>query len=359
MGKQTRRSMFKRFTAALFALTGWGIFSSGIQSAFSQPQSTLTGKRNPRHDVVPGYIRLHQNGQLKKRGQELWSSMNNCRLCPRECGVDRLRGREGFCRISSELVIASHNPHFGEEPPLVGRNGSGTIFMANCGLRCVFCINWDIAHEGRGRTTSIARYADMMIELQRMGCGNINIVTPTHYSAHFLLALDRAVEKGLRIPIVYNTHGWERLEILKLLDGVVDIYLPDFKYYDPAMANRFSPGAVSYPEVTASAIKEMQRQVGVARPAKNGLIYRGLMIRHLVMPRNVGGTRGVLNWIGQNLPKDTYVNLMSQYRPAFRAKEYPEINRRLTEKEYSDAVRWSREAGLTNVEIQGFRESFF
>jgi putative pyruvate formate lyase activating enzyme len=187
----------------------------------------------------------------------------------------------------------------------------------------------------------------MMLDLQRMGCHNINVVTPTHYSPHIVLALDTAAGRGLRLPVVYNTCGWERLEILKKLDGVVDIYLPDFKYADGAMAAKYSSEADTYPEVTKASLLEMHRQVGVAKPAGDGIMYRGLMIRHLVMPNNVGGTRRVLEWIAENLPKDTYVNIMSQYTPVFKANQYPAISRRITRQEYEDALRAAREAGLT------------
>jgi len=290
----------------------------------------------------PPYRELHRTGELRRRGEQLWERMAACDLCPRECGTARLEGDEGFCEASAQLEIASHAPHFGEEDPLVGTGGSGTVFFTNCGLRCVFCINWPINQGGEGRRRSVEALADMMLDLQRMGCHNINIVTPTHYSPHILLALDVAAGEGLRLPLVYNTCGWERLDVLEILDGIVDIYLPDFKYSDGAMAARYSSGAGTYPEVTQAALLEMHRQVEVARPAPDGLMYRGLMIRHLVMPSDVSGTRQVVEWIAANLPRDTYLNLMSQYRPAHKAFDYPEIARRLT-----------REDGLTNLDIQG------
>ena len=195
----------------------------------------------------------------------------------------------------------------------------------------------------------------MMLKLQERGCHNINIVTPTHYSPHMVLALDLAAGRGLRLPLVYNTCGWERLDILKQLDGIVDIYLPDFKYGDGAMADTYSSDAESYPEMTQAALLEMHRQVGVAKPGPDGLMYRGLMIRHLVMPNNVSGTKRVISWIAENLPKDTYLNIMSQYRPMYKASEYPEISRPITREEYEEAVDWARGLGLTNLDIQGFR----
>lgn len=278
--------------------------------------------------------------------------MEQCRLCPRECGARRLQGERGFCEANADLKIAAFHPHHGEERPLSGERGSGTIFFAHCNLRCVFCINWEISHGGEGEIHSVEELAGMMLALQALGCHNINVVTPTHYAAHILLALDVAAKKGLKLPLVYNTSGWERLEVLRLLGGIVDIYLPDFKYASSEMASTYSAGAHSYPELTKAALLEMQRQVGVARPGADGLMKRGLMIRHLVMPNDVSGTREVVQWISENLPPDTYVNVMSQYRPMFKASEYQEISRPLTRKEFETAVRWAREAGLTNFIIQ-------
>jgi putative pyruvate formate lyase activating enzyme len=303
----------------------------------------------------PAYLSLHRSGELTKRGDQLWKIMESCRLCPRECGANRLKGERGFCGASARLEIAAHHPHFGEERPLVGRGGSGTIFFTHCNLRCVFCINWQIAQGGLGEPRSLENLADMMLDLQDQGCHNINVVTPTHYSAHIVRALDIAAARGLRLPVVYNTSGWERLEILRLLDGVVDIYLPDIKYADAAMAAQYSSGADTYPEVTQQAVLEMHRQVGVARAAADGLMYRGVMIRHLVMPNNVSGSRKVLEWIATHLPKDTFVNVMSQYRPMFKAHQYPAIARRISRQEYLDAVTAARELGLTKGEIQGYR----
>jgi len=321
-------------------------------SGSGMPRRKAEAGRRP--DFEPAYLKLHRTGELEKRGRALWDIMKSCRLCPRECGADRLAGEKGFCGSTSELEISSHHAHFGEERPLSGRRGSGTIFFTNCSLRCVFCINWEISQGGDGRRRTLDELAGMMIALQKAGCHNINVVTPTHYSPHILLALDRAASRGLKLPVVYNTCGWERLEILERLDGVVDIYLPDMKYADGAMAAKYSSGAASYPEITRAAVLEMHRQAGVAKPGADGLMRRGLMIRHLVMPNGVGGTKEVIAWVAANLPKDTYVNIMSQYRPMYRAHNYPEIARRLIRREYEDAVRWAREAGLQNLDIQGY-----
>ncbi|HER08711.1 MAG TPA: radical SAM protein [Bacteroides sp.] len=304
---------------------------------------------------LTGYSDLHRSGELKRRGEQLWDIMEKCALCPRMCGTNRLSGERGICGANAQLEISAHHPHFGEESPLVGRGGSGTIFMTHCSLRCVFCLNWEISQGGQGCQRGIEDLAGMMLALQRHGCHNINIVTPTHYSPHIVLALDLAASKGLRLPLVYNTCGWERVEILKILDGIVDIYLPDFKYSDGERAEQYSSGARTYPEVTQKALLEMNRQVGVAKPAPDRLMQRGLMIRHLVMPNGVSGTRKVIEWIADNLPKDTYLNLMSQYRPMARAEAYPGLSRSITRQEYEDAVRQAEVAGLKNLEIQGYQ----
>ncbi len=311
--------------------------------------------QHPVETFEPAYLSLHRSGELQDRANHLWSIMERCTLCPRECGANRLQGETGFCRSpGTRLVIASYHSHFGEEKPLVGRGGSGTIFFSHCSLRCVFCQNWQISHSGIGSAITIEELADIMLKLQKGGCHNINLVTPTHYSAHILKALDIAAGKGLRLPIVYNTGGWERMDILKMLDGVVDIYLPDFKFWDPDMADPYFAGATLYPSITKEALLEMNRQVGVARPASDGIIYRGLMIRHLVMPENVSGSIEIMEWIAENLPKDTYINIMAQYRPFYKAYDYPAISRMVTDNEYIRVVQRARELGLTNLDIQGY-----
>ena len=303
----------------------------------------------------PAYLQLHKTGELRKRAEELWAIMESCELCPRRCGVNRHKGRRGVCRApGATLVISAAHPHFGEERPLVGRGGSGTIFLTHCNLRCVFCQNAEISLLGVGLESDIDEFAGMMLRLQERGCHNINLVTPTHYSAHILKAIDIAAGRGLRLPIVYNTSGWERLEILERLDGIVDIYLPDFKYWDSGKSARYSAGADSYPEMTGKAILEMHRQVGVARPAKDGLMQRGVMIRHLVMPNNTGGSEQVMEWIAGNLPKDTYVNIMMQYSPLHKAYDYPELSRRLTKTEYVKVISRAKDLGLTNLDVQGY-----
>lgn len=299
----------------------------------------------------PDYLKLHRTGELKQRGELLWDHLASCKLCPRECRVNRLAGEKGFCKTGSNLKVASFNAHFGEERPLVGVGGSGTIFLSHCNLGCVFCQNWDISHQGGGTECSIEDLGAMMLQLQEDGCQNINLVTPTHYSPHVLLGLNLAASGGLRIPLVYNTSGWERPDVLALLEGVVDIYLADFKYTDPDMAHGYSADAGSYPSVAKAALMEMNRQVGVAVPERNGVIFRGLMIRHLVMPGEVSGSMEAVRWIADNLPGDTYVNLMLQYRPAYRAHLYPEIDRPVSREEYLEIVDEARRCGLTNLDV--------
>jgi putative pyruvate formate lyase activating enzyme len=312
----------------------------------------LMEKLSVNNDYEPLYVKLHKNGSLKARADILWDRMHGCDLCPRDCGKNRIRGRRGDCNANADLEISSFAPHFGEENELVGRNGSGTIFFTNCSLLCVFCINYDISQMGKGNRHSIDDLASMMMSLQRIGCHNINVVTPTHYLPHILKALDIAAGRGLRLPLVYNTCGWEKMDVLQMLDGIVDVYLADFKYDDPQAANKYSPGAKSYPEVTKTALLEMHRQVGVPAADSAGLINKGLMIRHLVMPNNVAHSEKVMEWIGANLPKNTYVNIMSQYTPVFRANEFPEIARRITRAEYDAVIAAARKAGLTNIRLQ-------
>jgi len=353
--KKTTRREFIKTCAASAAVCGMPFACLVLGAEKDEAGKAGAKKGDPGAEAFePAYLKLHRSGELKKRGERLWQVMKSCELCPRKCGVDRLSGKEGFCQASAQLEISSCHPHFGEEKPLVGRGGSGTVFFTNCSLRCVFCINYDVSHEGKGSRRSVDSLAAMMLALQKRGCGNVNVVTPTHYSPHILLALDKAAGLGLRLPLVYNTCGWERLEILKELDGVVDIYLPDFKYSDGKMAAKYSAQAATYPEATKASLLEMHRQVGVARPGRDGLMRRGLMIRHLVMPNNVGGTCEVIEWVAANLPKDTYFNLMSQYTPVYRASEFPKIARRITRSEYSDAVQCARKAGLTRLDLQRY-----
>ncbi len=300
-------------------------------------------------DWRPAYLRLEEDGRFAERVEQAYDTLASCRLCPRECGVDRLRGEIGVCRSPEQVVVYSAQPHFGEELPLVGRFGSGTIFFSNCNLRCVFCQNWPIAHEGRGQQVDDEQLADIMLNVQRIGCHNINLVTPTHVMPHILAATRIAAQKGLRIPLCYNTGGYDALEAIELLDGVVDIYLPDLKFMDPDEAERYT-GAADYPQTAQRAIAEMHRQVGELVTDASGVAKRGLMIRHLVMPNRVSGTHDFVHWVADTLSTSTYVNIMSQYRVEHRAFEYPDIARAITTQEFLEAMEWAEEAGLTNLD---------
>ena len=307
------------------------------------------GTKTTAKTTYPSYLRLHTEGVLARRTEELQAHYTECTLCPRDCRVDRTEGEIGKCRASAKVRVSSAFPHYGEEPPLVGTKGSGTIFLSHCGLRCVYCQNHTISIDGQGQDISVATLADAMLGVQRHGCHNVNLVTPTHYLPSIVSALTDAVPRGLKIPIVYNTGGYEKAEILRLLDGIVDIYLPDFKYWNPETAARLSARAYNYPHYARGAFREIHRQVGVLQTDARGVAVRGLMVRHLVLPNDASGTRDVFRFIARELSPDHYVNVMRQYRPEHRAGDFPEISRRLTSKEYSQALVWAREAGLTRI----------
>ncbi len=315
------------------------------------PASALAGQRKE-EKWIPAYERLEIEGKLAQRIKQAYAIFENCQLCPRKCGVNRQKGEKGFCRAPVKPVIFSYHPHFGEEMSLVGGKGSGTIFFSNCNLRCIFCQNWPISHEGRGKEIQDGDLADMMLHLQKIGCHNINLVTPTHGMPNILNATRIALKKGLHIPLVYNTGGYERLEILKVLDGIVDIYLPDMKYMDADKAAKYSAGASDYPGVTKKAIIEMHRQVGILKLDHQGIAIRGLMIRHLVMPNRVAGTEKFVKWVAETLPKNTYVNIMAQYRVEYKAYDYPEIAQGITVQEFLEAMEWAEKYGLTNLDPQ-------
>ena len=298
----------------------------------------------------PSYAQLGES-ELAERVETAYRHLEACDLCPRKCGVNRRDGQKGFCQASDRARVYSHTPHFGEELPLVGRNGSGTIFFSHCNLRCVFCQNWPIAHEGRGQDVSDEGLARMMLDLQRRGCHNINVVTPTHVMPNILGAIQIALGQGLKIPICYNTSGYERAEIVELLDGIVDIYLPDLKFMDPEQSTRYATmGAPDYPERAQASIVEMHRQVGDLVTDRRGVAQRGLMVRHLVMPNRVAGSQAFVEWVAAQLSKDTYVNIMAQYRVEFRAFEHEQIARAITSQEFLEAVDWAQAAGLRNLD---------
>ncbi len=271
--------------------------------------------------------------------------LESCTLCPRKCMVNRLDKERGVCRAESQVMISSAFPHFGEEPPLVGYQGSGTIFLTNCNLHCTFCQNYDISFEGRGTPVTLQQLAEQMIYLQESGCHNINFVTPTHYVPQIVSALPMAVERGLRLPVVYNCGGYESLEVIKLLEDIVDIYMPDTKFAQTDPASKYCK-TPDYPQVVKSALREMHRQVGDLAVDDRGIAVRGLLIRHLVMPEGLAGTGELMKFIHDEISPDSYVNIMAQYRPAYRANEFPEINRRISTQEFKEAVALAREIGL-------------
>jgi putative pyruvate formate lyase activating enzyme len=276
----------------------------------------------------------------------------SCSLCPRRCGVNRLTGELGVCRVGCDAVVSSYGPHFGEERPLVGAHGSGTVFFTGCNLRCIFCQNYDISQLRSGDVVTTDRLAQMMIELQERGCHNINLVTPTHQVPQILEALVKAAQLGLCLPIVYNCGGYESLEALRLLDGIVDIYMPDMKYGNNEIGSRLS-GAPDYWDRSREAVREMHRQVGDLRIVENEsggeryeIAIRGLLVRHLVLPGGIAGTAEIVEFLANEISKDTYINIMDQYRPAFKAVGHELVGRRITSLEYEEAMKLARTAGL-------------
>lgn len=283
--------------------------------------------------------------KIKSRIEKGFDLLTHCKLCPHECGVNRIKNEHGFCRSGKNPAVSSFGPHFGEEPPLVGNHGSGTIFFTNCNLKCCFCQNYDISHLGHGREISEDELSDIMLSLQDQGCHNINLVTPTHFVPQILAALNAAGERGLDIPIVYNCGGYESVETLRILDGIIDIYMPDAKYGNPEKAQKYS-GVKDYPEKIRLALKEMFRQVGNFKTDSHGIAVQGLIVRHLVMPNKAAGTEKNLSFIAKEISTDTYVNIMDQYHPEFKASCYPEINRRISRKEFEQVVQLARKLGL-------------
>jgi putative pyruvate formate lyase activating enzyme len=338
----SRRNFLKDslfLASSSFLLSSKYLSGSGKDILGSQPESRK----------YPSYLELEEKGLLSQRVKQLYSIYENCHLCPRDCRVNRTKGEKGKCNATSKVKVSDAFPHFGEEPPLVGKKGSGTIFFSNCGLRCVFCQNYKISIEGEGMEISDERLADLMIKLQKVGCHNINLVTPTHYVPSIVNALQMAIKNDLHIPLVYNTSGYETLETLQLLDGIIDIYLPDCKFMDSKYAAKYTGETYNYPYYVKIALKEMHRQVSVLETNPKGIAVRGLMIRHLILPNRIAGTDEFLKFVAGNFPKNTYLNLMAQYRPEYKAFDYPEIARRLKRSEYHEAVRWAKKYGLTRL----------
>ena len=283
---------------------------------------------------------------LQDRAQAALARLEACEICPRRCRVNRLKDERGFCRTGRLARIASFAPHFGEEPPLVGSSGSGTIFFSGCNLACVYCQNYDISQQDHGQDVSADALASMMLRLQDLGCHNINFVTPTHVVPQILEALVLAIADGLRVPLVYNSSGYDSVETLRLLEGIFDIYMPDAKYGSDEMAAKYS-GASDYTHIMKAAIQEMHRQVGDLMMDEDGVATRGLLVRHLVLPGELAGSAEVVRFLSEEISPNTYLNVMAQYRPEYNACRFPELDRRITLKEYNDAVRLAARAGLT------------
>jgi len=295
----------------------------------------------------PAYLELFETGELKRRARATVASLEVCRVCPRDCEVNRLKDEKAVCKTGRYALVGSYGPHSGEEDRLRGWKGSGTIFFAGCNLRCVFCQNYDLSWEVRGEPAPPERLAAMMLELQKIGCHNINFVTPEHVVPQILEALSLAVERGLRLPIVYNTSAYDSMESLRSMDGVVDIYMPDFKFWDSGVSARLVKGK-DYPEAARAAIREMHRQVGPLVFDEDGLARRGVLVRHLVMPGGLAGTREIMRFLAREISPDTYVNIMDQYYPAGQVSptKYAEICRRTSPMEVLEARQIAQEEGL-------------
>ena len=299
--------------------------------------------------IRPRYLAPSNAAGLPQRAARAMKTLEACRLCPRACGVNRLKGEIGFCGAGARAQVASYGPHFGEERPLVGRSGSGTIFFSHCNLRCNFCQNYEISHLGEGRRASAAQLAAIMLALQDMGCHNINLVTPSHVVPQILAALALAAGQGLSLPLVYNSGGYDSLAALSLLEGVVDIYMPDFKFWDAGVADR-TCRAPDYRQRACAAIVEMHRQVGDLVVGADGLAHQGLLLRHLVLPGDAAGTSCVMDWVAQHVSRATYVNVMGQYRPCWRAGDVPPLERPPQSNEIHAAVAAARAAGLERLD---------
>ena len=300
----------------------------------------------------PTYIASYHSGRLQQKIERAQQILEDCNLCPRRCRVDRTKDEIGVCRTGSFARVSSFAPHFGEEDPLVGRNGSGTIFFTYCNLNCIFCQNYDISRYGNGRLVTGEVLAQIMLDLQALGCHNINLVTPSHVVPQILAALAHAIPEGLNIPLVYNSGGYDRLETLALLEDVVDIYMPDFKFWDADVAAK-TCDAANYPEVARRGLLEMHRQVGDLSIDQNGLATRGLLIRHLVLPGGLADTRPIMRFIAEQISKNSYVNIMSQYRPCGQAKKIDELAVPLSAAEFQAALEIAAEEGIRRLDRPG------
>ena len=299
--------------------------------------------------TYPSYLSLIDSGKYDERLSKLRRTLESCRLCPRSCGVNRLKDEKGACCIGRRAVVSSAQPHFGEERPLVGRSGSGTIFFSGCNLKCLFCQNYEISQEPAGRPVSSDELASLMLGLQESRCHNLNLVSPTHVVPQILESIKAAVGGGFRLPIVYNTGGYDSIEVIRLLDGIVDIYMPDFKYLSPSMALEYS-NAEDYPDVITEVVKEMHRQVGDLEISSDGVAVRGLLIRHLVMPEALDDTEKIVTFIAEEISKDSYVHIMRQYHPAYLASTVPPLDRPTSHREWEAASRLAAERGLHRLD---------
>lgn len=296
----------------------------------------------------PSYCNILKTSELKKRVGEAYKRLTNCDICALKCGVDRIAGVLGTCKTGARAKISSYGPHFGEEDPLRGSKGSGTVFFTRCNLSCQYCQNHDISQQDSGKEIDPEDLAGVMLELQARGCHNINFVSPSHVVPQILAGVLIAAQAGLCIPLVYNTGGYDNIKTLQLLDGVIDIYMPDMKYADADIAKKYSK-IPDYPHINQQAVIEMHRQVGDLVIDKEGVATRGLLVRHLVLPSNLSGTDKIVRFLAQ-LSRNTYLNLMDQYHPAYKSHHYPEINRRITKQEYQEAVQLAKDAGLFNLD---------
>ncbi|MCJ7657307.1 MAG: radical SAM protein [Candidatus Atribacteria bacterium] len=294
----------------------------------------------------PRYLNIKEE-EFDRRIEKAYALLSSCEVCPHKCRVNRLKGERGFCRSGEEVMISSYNNHFGEEPPLVGNFGSGTIFFTNCNLKCVYCQNYPISQLGNGNKVTLQELAKIMLALQKRKCHNINLVTPTHFVPQILKSLKLAIKMGLFIPIVYNTSGYDSVNALRLLDGVVDIYLPDARYADNEIAIKYS-SAPDYFEIMKKALKEMHRQVGDLALDKTGVARSGLIVRHLVLPEGLSGTKKIMHFIAREISPHTYISLMAQYFPAYQAGQFPPLSRRIDKEEYRKALQAFKEEGLEN-----------
>ena len=300
-------------------------------------------------DFMPAFRALLENGELQRRADLFREKLSHCTLCPWQCGVDRTTGESGQCQTGAQVRVYSYMAHHGEENPLRGRAGSGTIFFSGCNMHCQYCQNSDISQDNYGMLISTEKLAEMMLDLQGQGCHNINLVSPTHVVPQILEALLPAAREGLRLPLVYNTGGYDSPETLRLLDGIVDIYMPDMKYADETLARKYSR-ITDYPGANRAAVKEMHRQVGDLVLDEEGIAQRGLLIRHLLLPEDIAGTKEIIAFIAEEISSSTYLNIMDQYRPDYNARDHPELLKRITREEYQRALDWARQADLERLE---------